>query len=343
MTPNASPVGFCRLFCRPIGLVAVVALMVTNVAAQQPQTVADWIDKASRSGERHSFVADVVYEQGSHIEALRLWHEAGDNTPLRERLSTLSGPPREILRTADSTTYLMPSASEPLAQRYSARPINLPGPDQIDRLDARYRLNTEGEGRVAGRPVQRIRLIPRDQFRYSYALWIDRQTGLVLRADVIDQDAMSVERFMIVDLEFHDNLDPELLNPVLADDSESFEQITDRRRVDGDQALVHADWSVGDLPEGFELEKDWAQMLPQRSTPVRHMLFSDGMATVSVYIERRDASERIEGPMSMGGVNIYARTQDNVQALVVGQVPMASVRRIADSLVRASDSNATGQ
>ena len=343
MTPNTSPGGLCRRCCRYIGLLTFASLVSLGAAAQQPQTAADWIEKASRAGERHSFVADVVYEQGSHIEALRLWRDAGEGGRLRERLMTLSGPQREILRTAGSTIYLMPSASEPLAQRYSGRSIDLPGPDEVDRLDERYRLELEGEGRIADRPVQRIRLIPRDAFRYGYALWVERRTGLVLRADVIDQGATPVERFLIVDLELRDRLTPETLDPVLAEDGASFDRVTDRAVVDDEQAPVQAAWSVTDLPEGFTLQTDRAQTLSRREKPVRHMVFSDGMATVSVYIEQRDASDRLEGPMSMGGVNIHARTQDDVQTLVVGQVPAATVHRIATSLVRQSDSNATGQ
>ena len=343
MTANASPGGLCRRCGRRIGLLAVALIASSGAIAQQPQTAADWIEKASRAGERHSFVADVVYEQGSHIEALRLWRDIGEGARFRERLMTLSGPPREILRTAESTTYLMPSASEPLAKRYSGRSIDLPGPDEIDRLDAGYRLSLEGEDRIADRPVQRIRLIPRDAFRYGYALWLERQTGLVLRADVVDQGATALERFLVVDLELRDRLAPGMLDPLLAEDGASFDRITDRAVVDEQQAPVQSDWSVTDLPAGFTLQTDRAQMLSRREKPVRHMVFSDGMATVSVYIERRDASDRLEGPMSMGGVNIHARTQDGVQTVVVGQVPAATVHRISTSLVRQSDSNATGQ
>ena len=343
MTPNASSRAFYRRCCRGAGLLILASVVSLGAAAQEPQTAAEWIEKASSAGERHSFVADVVYEQGSHIEALRLWRDVGENARLRERLMTLSGPQREILRTADTTTYLMPSASDPLAQRYSGRSIDLPGPDEVDRLDDYYRLELEGDGRIAGRPVQRIRLTPRDAFRYGYALWLERRTGLVLRADVIDQDATPVERFLIVDLELRDRLTPEALDPVLAKDGASFDRMTQRTGVDDEQAPVQAAWSVADLPAGFTLQTDRARTLSRRGTPVRHMVFSDGMATVSVYIERRDASDRLEGPMSMGGVNIHARTRDGVQTLVVGQVPAATVRRISTSLVRESDSNATGQ
>ena len=343
MTQNASSGGFCRRCCRHAGLLILASVVSFGATAQQPQTAADWIEKARSAGERHSFVADVVYEQGSHIEALRLWRDVGGNVRFRERLMTLSGPQREILRSANKTTYLTPSASEPLAQRYSGRSIDLPGSDEIGQLDEHYRLDLEGEGRIADRPVQRIRVVPRDEFRYGYALWLERQTGLVLRADVIGQDGTPVERFLIVDLELRDRLTPEALAPVLAEDGASFDGMMRRAVVDDEQAPVQSGWSVTDLPGGFTLQIDQAQMLPRRETPVRHMVLSDGMATVSIYIGRRDASDRLEGPMSMGGVNIHARTRDGVQTLVVGQVPAATVRRISTSLVRESDSNATGQ
>ena len=343
MTPSARSGSLCRRVCRHVVLPTLALAVSVGATAQQPQTASGWIEKASGAGERHSFVADVVYEQGSHIEALRLWRDVAEDTRLRERLMTLSGPQREILRTSETTTYLMPSGSERLAQRYSNRSIGLPGPNEIDRLDEHYELNVDGDDRISDRPVQRIRLAPRDEFRYGYAFWLDRKTGLVLRADVIDQDSTPVERFLIVDLEFRDRLAPEALDPVLAENGTSFDRLTQRAESDDEQVAVQVAWSVTDLPEGFTLQTDRAQALFDRETPVRHMVFSDGMATVSVYIERHDAPNSLEGPMSMGGVNIHARTSNGVQTLVVGQVPAATVRRISTSLVRESDSNATGQ
>lgn len=343
MTPNASSGRFWRRICRHVVLPTLALAVSVGAAAQRPETASGWIEKASGAGERHSFVADVVYEQGSHIEALRLWRDAGEGSRLRERLMTLSGPQREILRTSETTTYLMPSAAEPLAQRHSSRSIRLPGLDDVDRLEEYYQLNVEGDDRVADRPVQRVRLVPRDAFRYGYALWLDRQTGIILRADVIAQDSTPVERFLIVDLELRDRLSPEALDPVLAEDGTSFDRLTQPTTLDDEQVPIQVGWSVTDLPEGFTLQTDRAQTLSNRETPVRHMVFSDGMATVSVYIEQHDAPDPLEGPMSMGGVNIHARIRDGVQTLVVGQVPAATVRRISTSLVNDSDSNATGQ
>ena len=330
-------------WCGSAGLFAIVLLVSTTATAETTRTATEWLEWASGAMGQQSFVADVIYEQGSHVEALRLWRDASLAEGSRERLMSLSGPPREILRTPATTTYISPTASPHPRQRLANRSLRLPGPDAIDQLDQSYTLNLEGQGRVAERPAQRLRVIPKDNLRYGYALWLDQQTGIVLRADILESDGWPVERFMVVDLERRDSMDPALLDPVLAENDATFERATRADAARDRDGPIHDNWSLTDPPAGFIQQADRTEALPGHERPVRHLVFSDGIASVSVYIKQSGASEPLQGAMSMGGVNIHARTQSEVQILAVGQVPAITVERMANATVRASQPNATGQ
>jgi sigma-E factor negative regulatory protein RseB len=343
MTASADRGGWRSRHTGPAGVVLLAALLTTAAAAQTPRSATEWLERASEAVGQYSFVADVIYEQGSHVEALRLWRDASAAGGGRERLMSLSGPPREILRTPRTTTYLSPAASPNPRQRYANRPLRLPGPEGIDRLDQSYTLNLEGQGRVAQRPAQRLRVIPRDDQRYGYALWLDQRTGIVLRADILEPDGWAVERFMVVELERRDALDPALLDPVLAEDGTTFDRLTREPTASDADGPVQGQWSVNDLPAGFTLQADRTQALPGHDRPARHLVFSDGIASVSVYIKQSGAGQPLRGAMSMGGVNIHARVDDGVQILVVGQVPATTVERMANATVRSSQPNTTGQ
>lgn len=343
MTPTADPLQAAgrRRWARL--LLALALLVAANAGAASSQEALDWVKRASEAVDQHSFVADVVYEQGTHIEALRLWRDAGRGAMARERLMTLSGPPREILRREATTTYIAPGATHAIEQRYANRSVRLPRPEAVSRLEDAYTLNREGADRIAGREAERIRLIPRDDRRYGHLLWIDHATAVVLRADVLAAEGQPVERFMVVDLTFHDTLDEAQLEPALSGSGASFRRIAPAEPVDGPDGGLHDDWYVESPPAGFTLEADRQQPLPGHDQPVRHLLYTDGMASISVYLRQRDAAEPLEGAMTMGGVNIHARVQGDTQILVVGQVPAATVEHMATALVRSNERNPTGQ
>jgi sigma-E factor negative regulatory protein RseB len=334
MTPTADP---RRAPGRRVGrrlLLALALLVAGDAGAASSPEALDWVKRASQAVDEHSFVADVVYEQGTHIEALRLWRDAGREGRSRERLMTLSGPPREILRHESTTTYIAPGATDAIEQRYAHRSVRLPRPESVSRLENAYILNREGADRVAGRKAERIRLIPRDDRRYGHLLWIDHGTGVVLRADVLADEGQPVERFMVVDLRFRETLEQAQLEPALSGSGASFKRIAPAEPVAGSGPGLHDEWSVETPPTGFTLEADRQQPLPGHDQPVRHLLYTDGMASISVYLRQRDAAERLEGAMTMGGVNIHARVHGDTQILVVGQVPAATVEHMATALVR---------
>lgn len=312
-------------------------LLTAGVAlADQTRSAADWIEWASVARDEHSFVGEFIYQHGDDIETMRIWRAADPEKGARERLHSLSGAPREILRGGDSVTCILPNSDSMLIdERQFRRSISARIPADADRLAPHYGLRLMGEDRVAGRAAMQIALMPQDNLRYGYAIWIDQRTGLLLRAEVMTPAGEMIERLMMLNLNLRDHIEDEQLEPALPENG--FVRVTSQAAEASDDDPVAPDWRVVDLPVGYRLAIDKIQQLPGRPHPVRHMVYSDGLATVSVYVEPSAQTDTIQGPLQMGAMNAYGRALDGHQAIVVGEVPAATVEQIAQSLALQSE------
>jgi sigma-E factor negative regulatory protein RseB len=330
-----------------IGMVAMVQTAVGSEAGRTggtaPQTAAGWIERGSDARNHYSFVGDLVYQHADEIETMRIWRSADPETGVRERLHALSGDPREILRGDEQITCILPNSDSILVDRRRLdRPLGVRVPANAGRLTPHYALRLAGEDRVADRRVMEIRLEPQDTQRYGYALWFDEQTGLMLRAEVLNPAGRVIERLMVMNLELRDAMPEALLESTLAD--AGFTRVEKRQDPDGADALPGRErWQVGNLPAGYRISMDRLQRLPGRDAPVRHLLLTDGLANVSVYIEPAKQAPGVDGAMRMGAMNAYGRRIGQHRAIVVGEVPANTVRRIAVSLASEQSPETTGQ
>ncbi|HFC52890.1 MAG TPA: hypothetical protein ENJ43_00455, partial [Gammaproteobacteria bacterium] len=143
-----------------------------------------WLEKMSRAPRSYSYDGVFVYLQGSELQSVRVIHSAGNGVG-QERMVLLNGMRREVVRTAERITYLVPDRRSLALERHRGHPQgSFPPltPQRIDRLVACYEVALAGRDRVAGRETQRIAIRPRDDLRYGYQLWLDTETGLLLRS-----------------------------------------------------------------------------------------------------------------------------------------------------------------
>ncbi len=311
------------------------SLLLSGVALGQPSSAAGWIEQASSARAQQSFIAEFVYQHADTMESMRIWHSVDANGDVHERLLSLSGQPREILRNGDSVTCLLPGIdSHLISERRLRRSITARMPADVARLQPHYRVEQVGDDRVAGRTTTRVAIQADDALRYSYHLWFDHQTGLLMRAEVLDPSARVIERLMVLSMELVDQIEPSLLEPALS--TANFQRVTSSEAPIQSAEPLERDWQASELPAGFVLQMNQMQALPGRPHAVRHLLYSDGLATVSVYVEPGEQTETIEGALQMGAMNAYGRAIDGYQVIVVGEVPAPTVQRIAEGLSPAS-------
>jgi len=181
-----------------------------------------------------------------------------------------------------------------------------------------------------------VDLVPKDQFRYGYRYWIDKKTGMLLRCDLIAEDHSVVEQMMFTSLEY---LASSPAQSIKLSDFEQYKQLL-LEEQGTNEVQTPQSWTVNDLPKGFML----TQSISRHSRSVTndsdnagllHLVYSDGLASVSIFIEQNNgAKNHLQGASNMGAVNAFGYPMGEFYVTVVGEVPMKTAQSMARSTVR---------
>ena len=304
-----------------------LALGLTLALPALAQDANAWLARMGQALNGLDYQGELVYAHGGQIEALRVFH-AIEPGGVRERLVSLSGAPREVMRGAGQVTL---SGSRPRAAVYGEAglaPTRLLADfgSEPDRLAAHYSLAMVGADRVAGLATQVLDVRPRDAFRYGYRLWLENDSGMLLKSIRFGADGRPVEQLMFTRIALRER-------PSEADLAGAPGEAPVANPMPLPQAATAAPgWSVANVPDGFTL----AASKPLRDD-VEHLVYSDGLAHVSVYVEPlTPAAPAFTGPSTRGAVNIHGRVLDGHQIIVLGDVPPATVERFAQGVVPAA-------
>lgn len=306
-------------------LVALLALVSATALAADEQPLQDperWMTRIVEAAREVSYHGEVVQLLGSHrVQAMEIVRSV-DAEGYRERLMTLDGVSSEVVRDGRTVTCILPDGRESLGdQRVPRNPI--PGQHWEVRPDlaSRYEFLDLGRSRVAGRACRVIGLKPRDDLRYGHRLWVDEQTGLVLKADILDEAGETIERAAFTRIDMLDVVEAAALEPTLSGETLSW-TVSARDKSLPEDAI----WVATDMPPGFRF--DGAR---SRRGGVEQQVFTDGIATISIFVG--PVSETgLQGSSRMGAVSAFGMRAGDLQVTVVGEVPVATVRAIGESL-----------
>lgn len=294
--------------------------------------VVAWLERMIQAAHRLNYTGTFVYQHGGSLQTMQIIH-AVDNDGEHERLVSLSGPPREVIRNHDKVTCILPEDSDMMVEQ-SGTPRSFPllKPSLIEPLHQHYEFKLRGSDRIAGLKARHIAIIPRDRYRYGQNIWLAEESGLLLRAEVVDEQNVIVEQVMFTSIELQEHIPPEMLAP----QTENPGRIVELGGVEPEHSIAadgRARWQVTMLPAGFKQDVERLHYLPNKPEPVEHHLYSDGLATVSVFIEKSDeTSSHYIGTSRMGGVNAFGLQLNGHLATVVGEVPPITVKQIAESI-----------
>lgn len=309
----------------------VMLLLWGGVCGAQTQSAAPdavaLLRKIYQATEKLSYTGTFVYQQGERSETSRITRVSGPGGDV-ERVEVLDGVPREIVRTRDTVRcYLPESKTVKVERRIDQRAFPGMLPEQISELARHYTISRGASLRVAGRDCEAVVLTPNDELRYGYKLWADVKSGMLLKARTFDRRGRTVEQFTFVQLS---------IGSVPRDRVRPRHAVKTWRIEDAAVApanLAVAGWSMPDELPGFHKVAEVTRQLGA-ARPVGQMVFSDGMAAVSVFIESitgRNEAVR-PGPSSVGAFHIYTRKVADHVVTVVGEAPAASVQRIASRI-----------
>jgi sigma-E factor negative regulatory protein RseB len=315
---------------RALRLPILSVVTVLSLPAWGAESAHEWLAKMAQAARQYDYEGTFVYRHESQLDTLRIVHKVVDGVA-RERLVSLSGVPREIVRDGREVRCYYPDDNSVVVEPRRAAKQNFPSilPEPVQALDENYLIQLGKSGRVAGRAAQQVLIRPRDSFRYGYHLWADRDTGLLLMADLVDDKDRMLEQFVFTQV----NIGGNIPSTALAPQTERAGMVW--HRDSGEQtSSSETSWIATRLPKGFKLSTQMKREVPARKKPVEHLVYSDGMATVSVFVEKREADGDGPGTSQMGAVNAFGTQVDGHYVTTVGEVPLATVSLIGASVAR---------
>ena len=310
-------------------LLALTQSSALNAETDDPRV---WLEQMSQAMQRLNYDGTFVYLHDGTLEAMRVIHRA-DDAGEHERLIALTGVPREVLRDNSTVTCILPDQKSVMVDKSLPRkpfPANLPR--DLAALKDSYEFRFDGAGRVSGRDARIIEILPRDRYRYGYRLWIGEDKKMLLKFDLVDSQGQALEQTMFTWLKLPDRIPDKALEAGISGDGYTW--YGDVRREDA--AIVASDksrWGLGWVPSGFMLMHHNRHQMPGESGDAEHLVYSDGLATVSVYFEKVTAGKEIlRGVSRMGAVNAMGGVINGFHATVVGEVPVVTVEQIASNI-----------
>ena len=327
----------CRLFL--VALCSLMSLLVApklianteivstdEVDSQTQETAISYLNKMKQAYTQLNYELVYLNTAQNQIEPKRLIHGVVDGKRIAY-FSFLNGAMRETLQFDGKISFYQQGnqAYSFATQRDQSIFANIANFDFV-KGNKSYEYIVIGKGRIAGKKAIAIRMISKDNYRYSYIVWLDLNSYLPLRLDVINKSNLILEQTMVVSLITSDQINPWLKQLSTQTKPEVLHLVTATAKV--------AQWDVDWLPKGFEIVKgDQHKLMMHDTDPVSYIMLDDGISLVSIYISnvktRLAEQQRV---IKRGGTLIYTKQQDNVEVNIIGQIPLETAERIAASI-----------
>jgi sigma-E factor negative regulatory protein RseB len=308
------------------GFVAVL-LSLPVWADSQPDAL-QWLQRVNAAARTQTYSGVFIYQSGAKTETSRITHVVdGDNE--MEHIEVLDGSPREITRTNDEVKCYLPDSHLMIVERRSVGRPTFPAlvPASLAGLAEFYAIRKGAVARVAGLESQSVIMEPKDDLRYGRKFWIDTRSGLLVKAALTDEHDGPIETFAFTELAIGGPIDRAALN-ARQNASGSDWQVQNVRTARSDDNL----WLFRAQLPGFRKIMGMRRQVRPGAPEVTHVVFSDGLAAFSVFIEPLGGRKPEIGQFAMGGINVYKRVVGDFQLIAMGDVPLATLKKVADGM-----------
>jgi sigma-E factor negative regulatory protein RseB len=290
-----------------------------------------WLDRMNRAVEELNYRGTFVHVLGGTAETLHIIHRNADGKS-GERIVSIDGVGREIIRQQDEVQCILPDRRLVLLeQRSDVSPLVSALPSYSADLEPHYDLTVHATARVANRAARVVEIKPKDEFRYGYMLWLDQETAMPLKSQLIDEDGDIVEQILFTEIDLPAAIPASALEATI--DTDGFTWLKPPESTSLTEQAIP--WRAAAVPGGFKLSVATQSNIAGSDYPVEHLVYSDGLATVSVFIEdpKNTKTEMGDGFSNVGSTNAFSLTLRGRKVTAVGEVPKQTVRTIASSLV----------
>lgn len=299
-----------------------LGLLVSATAVAGDVSAEKLLHDMAKAYKSRTFEGRLVYMHGARVNTMAFEHAVIDGRQY-ERISHLDGRPAEVVRAGDQVVCIYPDRKVALSHGSTGiAPLNI-HEKVLDRVPQQYNVLLDGSGRVAGRDAWRVRLEPLDEYRYGYHLWIDQQSRLLLKSELVDGQGVPLERAEFVSLQ----LDPHLTKSdfKLPDDTPSAG--AQPASPAGPKIKVSAGW----LPDGFVLASRDSRRVEGSPDPLAADTYSDGLSAFTIFVDAPDTVGS-EGISRMGPTVALSRRMSGdhgtYMVTLVGEVPQKTAERV---------------
>ena len=311
-------------------------LSAVAVAADDPR---EWLERMNHALTANDYEGVFTHWQGNKVEMLRIIHRV-KNGEVRERIVSLDGSGREFIRSGTELTCYLPDKKTVLVEKRPEESPLLGNFPTFDEASTQfYDVKEEERTRFNRRNTRIIKVTPKDEFRYGYRLWIDDSTAMPIRTQLCDARGKVIEQVVFSDLTFNARIPDSAFKPEVS--TEGFAWLrndtpTPTLAAAGSPVL----WNALKLPPGFALRARAAQTMPGSTDPVAHLVYSDGLASVSVFVEMRTQVQQglaadgqaTTGEAQVGSSSVFSTVSNGYKVTAVGEVPPETVKSIASSM-----------
>jgi sigma-E factor negative regulatory protein RseB len=322
---------------------ALVGALLSSVpqGARGADDPRQWLERMNKALATRNYDGTFFHISGGRIETMRIVHRVRSGR-VTERLQSLDGSGREFVRANDELTCYLPDQHTVLVEPRQDRGPFLGSLPQFDAtVGDFYRIEALASTHIMGRPTQVIAVNPKDQFRFGYRLWLDEKTAMPLKTQLCDPRGQVIEQIFFARLDMPENIPDSDLAPTVRTDGMRW--VRQGAPVDNASAALAA-YRASQLPPGFRLTVQGAQTLGGASAPASHLVYSDGLATVSVFVEQStsetgvisapdtQAQPPMQGLTRVGSGYAFSTVIQGHQVTAVGEVPAQTVEFIAHSV-----------
>jgi sigma-E factor negative regulatory protein RseB len=327
---------------------AALALSCLGAVSAHADEPVQWLARMNQALTTRNYDGTFSHWHGGQVEMLRIIHRVQDGT-VSERLASLDGSGREFIRNGSSLACYLPDKRTVVVEQRPA-PESLVGFPAVNEQTANfYDIKEVARTRLNRRDTHVITVTPRDEFRYGYRLWIDDSTAMPLKTQLCDAHGQVIEQIVFASLTLSSHIPDALFKPEFS--TEGFQWVRDTQTPLVAPAADSSAWNAMSLPPGFHMSTRSAQTLPGSSQAVDHLVFTDGVASVSVFVEHQETalnppSTTAETPVAeaatVGSSSAFSTVVDGHKITAVGEVPPETVQFIATQ-VKAQGLSAGGR
>ncbi len=319
-----------RLWVLQVGVTLGLWVGVLGSSAAQALTVDEWLTQTQEATRGRAYTGTLVVSAGEELSVSKVWHVC-DRTTQMERVDSLSGPARTtIRRNGDVITFVPDKKVAYTDQRESLGLLPMRWRAKGQSMDRLYRLRESGQQRVAGHDARVVELVPHDASRWGYRIWTELQTGIVIKMQTLDQRGGVLEQVAFSELQLGAPVSMQALEQRM-NNTEGY--------VVKPRTLKKNTWPtfVRDKPEpllGFTALSCYQRTDAEASTnPDRaHCVFSDGLASVSVFVEplKADAAPK---QTVRGATHVVTQALGPYWVSAMGEAPPETLVRLSKHLI----------